>query len=348
MNRRMFTLASALSLILSLTTAALWVRSHWIADGYVTTTFQVWTGGGEVEGTWHPPYSVPSRFAGYNSHPYVPLSSIPAEVYVPARLHRLVGARWASWINRGERVGDAWIPMWPIIIGAAILPAIGATRLPAAIRRRRVARGLCSRCGYDLRASPSACPECGRQTAMPVGPPRLRTIVPLVLLAAFVVGGVCCWASRNRVIVEELPGWESISAEVAAPRAAGAPSDLAEAIQDAEESLGYRERSLQKAEARIRAAQGLDRLGPAAVQSAFENDPSWRRAKDLRDKAATRLSRLASGAREAASNSAAGQAKTPADAPPRFNVGEELYQSTPATKPESPSGAPASRPTDTF
>jgi hypothetical protein len=47
---------------------------------------------------------------------------------------------------------------------AAILPWLpaGAARLRRWRSRREVARiGRCRRCGYDLRASPNRCPECG-------------------------------------------------------------------------------------------------------------------------------------------------------------------------------------------
>ena len=47
------------------------------------------------------------------------------------------------------------VPLW---LPAALLIVLPAVRLAF---RRRVAKGLCRRCGYDLRATPERCPECG-------------------------------------------------------------------------------------------------------------------------------------------------------------------------------------------
>jgi len=54
------------------------------------------------------------------------------------------------------------IPMPAIAMISAVLPVLSLIRVRH--RRthcRRAAMGLCRKCGYDLRASPARCPECG-------------------------------------------------------------------------------------------------------------------------------------------------------------------------------------------
>jgi predicted amidophosphoribosyltransferase len=54
------------------------------------------------------------------------------------------------------------IPYWPLALLAAAYPLIAASKLIRSHLRRRA--GCCIACGYDLRASPDRCPECGRAT----------------------------------------------------------------------------------------------------------------------------------------------------------------------------------------
>jgi hypothetical protein len=60
-------------------------------------------------------------------------------------------------------IGDRWVlavrPWLPTGL-AAVLPAVWLVRRLRARRARR--QGLCPACGYDLRATPDRCPECGR------------------------------------------------------------------------------------------------------------------------------------------------------------------------------------------
>jgi hypothetical protein len=51
------------------------------------------------------------------------------------------------------------ISHWFLVVATLTLPAIALLRLHR--HRRRRMTGLCSSCGYDLRASPQRCPECG-------------------------------------------------------------------------------------------------------------------------------------------------------------------------------------------
>lgn len=56
----------------------------------------------------------------------------------------------------------ASIPINLFSVPFAILPLAWAVVVCRRERRRkRLAAGLCAGCGYDLRASPSRCPECG-------------------------------------------------------------------------------------------------------------------------------------------------------------------------------------------
>jgi len=50
-----------------------------------------------------------------------------------------------------------FLPYWL----AAVVSLIAAVVCFHYVRRRDVAPGSCPRCGYDLRATPERCPECG-------------------------------------------------------------------------------------------------------------------------------------------------------------------------------------------
>jgi hypothetical protein len=67
----------------------------------------------------------------------------------------------------GESEGANWygtsLPWWAIVILLLALPAARAVALAsrAAQRRAAIRAGQCPKCGYDLRATPHRCPECG-------------------------------------------------------------------------------------------------------------------------------------------------------------------------------------------
>ena len=65
-------------------------------------------------------------------------------------------------VARGGWPFNSWaltLPLWMVACVMLASPALWA--VAALRRRRRLRANLCARCGYDLRASPDRCPECG-------------------------------------------------------------------------------------------------------------------------------------------------------------------------------------------
>jgi len=88
------------------------------------------------------------------------------------------GAKRFAW--EVQRLGDRssggtyvsisfpyWTPMLAIAAPMLILAPMRVRRRRVAVRR---AAGLCVQCGYDLRASPERCPECGTPAPAPAQP----------------------------------------------------------------------------------------------------------------------------------------------------------------------------------
>ena len=166
MRRRLLNLLSALSLLLLAASLAAWARGyHWGGGLEVRargTAYQVSWPVGRIALSRRPA-GPPDPPLGYQlvSHP-------PADLdlwytwrngFAPAFAYFSFGG--FGWLE-DQGLRGVFAPAWFVCLAAAALPA---WHLPHEWRRRRTDRrkkhGLCPACGYDLRATPDKCPECG-------------------------------------------------------------------------------------------------------------------------------------------------------------------------------------------
>ncbi len=172
MRRRLFTILSALSLPICAATVVLWARSEKRSD-YVffnpdlRRAFCICSRKGSVEFSleWSPERQRgwPRWEAGtidltnateLGAQVARLLDDVDDNNIIPLLLH----TRTTGYLQRQE-FHRAAIPYWLIMAASVAVPG-----LELGIRRRNSLRqpnGLCWQCGYDIRASPVRCPECG-------------------------------------------------------------------------------------------------------------------------------------------------------------------------------------------
>ena len=154
--RRLFTLCSLVLVALWIVLVALWVRSYWVNDqlewrhsnGFINV-------GPSRGGIWY------SGFTGMaGTGPPTGYRSVRPPGRDPTtNIWRFAGFHyWHGPFPAGGTMTIVRLPMWALLAGHLALSIFLFRRLP----QHDEARGtLCRSCGYDLRASPERCPECG-------------------------------------------------------------------------------------------------------------------------------------------------------------------------------------------
>ena len=165
MKRRLLNGLAALSLILALATGGLWGRSYYRFDRWVNessprerTHVESWEGTLIIA---HAPIALqPFNLQPPNWRTWAAFAVGTDTVHVRLKSRH---APEPEWIRSGPvlRAYVIRFPHWTLLLAFAILPAFRGWQLLRSARRR--SENLCPQCGYDLRATPQRCPECGKQ-----------------------------------------------------------------------------------------------------------------------------------------------------------------------------------------
>jgi hypothetical protein len=133
-------------------------------DHWITSSAQEAKGAKFLTGVWH----VPSAKSIKDVRQFWKSD--------PRHRHYLLDFQWnyrvtPDGVDGLEGMARFGVSLWMIMVAFAIFP--GMHWLTSAVRRKR--KGLCAKCGYDLRASPERCPECGTAVPPQRSSPKLQT-----------------------------------------------------------------------------------------------------------------------------------------------------------------------------
>ena len=168
MTRRLLNLLTALSLLLCAAVAVLWVRSYLPPDFYLFSQ----------QGRVMVVFAESNRSAMFSSRegrsPLLGTAWDDARSSARVHWHALglavvtgpapTPAPAPGTVRRGRRPATGEYVMFAASYAWLAAPAVAAAATCFYFVRRRSARqreGRCRSCGYDLRATPGRCPECG-------------------------------------------------------------------------------------------------------------------------------------------------------------------------------------------
>ena len=188
MSRQIRSLAVLVSALACACVVAVWVVSHW--GGMLSTPLSAGSGAarflvvregtaflvtqraaGALDGTWvveMPEFgridvrSDGARIASLTTNGYAPpRGRLGFSNFTVPGPSLVFGTPGGGGIARCSVVSSGFgVPLWFLLVLTAALPSVAVVWNLR--QRRRAARfGLCAACGYDLRASPDRCPECG-------------------------------------------------------------------------------------------------------------------------------------------------------------------------------------------
>ena len=192
MKHRLLNLLTAPSLLLCVAVVVLWVRSYFTADQFgrcyrsvdsgwlCDRSYGLFSDGGVVA---FADYRLAVAVPGYHRwHPETPLVFSPSSGWIdnPSPVafrtdgdNPLFGFLYRHQTTLGATPGEEerkhylGVPYWFLAVLTAG-PAVHHLGVPLRrqLARRRDRLGLCPSCGYDLRATPGRCPECGEAAAV--------------------------------------------------------------------------------------------------------------------------------------------------------------------------------------